>query len=91
MARIEIGFTFTNASSTLGSVSGSTNTFDRNVSGKMPMKPAFITALGERSSRPSVVNTQLSPNENAIVSAERGDHADRAALGTEPEDQRRAR
>ena len=41
-----IGFTLTNASSALGSVSGSTNTFDRNVSGKIAMKPAFITALG---------------------------------------------
>ena len=65
---IEIGFTFTNASSTLGSVSGSTNALDRNVSGKMNMKPAFITALGERRSSPSVVNSQLTPNENTTVS-----------------------
>ena len=76
---IQIGFTFTNASSTLGSVSGSTNALDRNVSGKMNMKPAFITALGERSSRPSVVNTQLTPNANTTVSAERREHAEHAA------------
>ena len=54
------------------------------------MKPAFITALGERRSSPSVVNSQLTPNANTTVSAERGDHAERAALGTEPEDERRA-
>ena len=65
---IEIGFTFTNASSTAGSVSGSHEALDRNVSGKMPMKPAFITALGERRSRPSVVNSQLTPNANTTVS-----------------------
>ena len=35
-ARIQIGLTFTNASSALGSVSGSTKTLDRNVSGKIP-------------------------------------------------------
>ena len=61
-ARIEIGFTFTNASSRPGSVSGSTKTLLRKVSGKIPMKPAFMTAFGERISSPSVVKTQESAN-----------------------------
>ena len=33
------------------------------------MKPAFITALGVRSSSPSVVNTHDSPNANTSTSA----------------------
>src|SRR5215211_7277242 len=74
VARTETGLTFTNASSALGSVSGSTNTLLRNVTGKIPMKPAFITAFGDRSSSPSVVNTHDSPNANTITSAS-GDHA----------------
>ena len=35
----------------------------------MPMKPAFMTALGERISSPSVVNTQERPNANTTTSA----------------------
>jgi hypothetical protein len=50
-------------------VAGSTKTLDRNVSGKMPMKPAFITAFGERISRPSTENTHDSPNEKTTTSA----------------------
>ena len=46
VASTETGFTLTNASSDPGSVSGSTNTFDKNVRGKMVTNPAFITALG---------------------------------------------
>jgi hypothetical protein len=68
-ARIEIGLTLTNASSALGSVSGSTKTLLRNVSGKIPMKPAFITALGVRSSSPSVVKTHDRPKAKTITSA----------------------
>ncbi len=37
------------------------------MSGKIAMKPAFITALGERISRPSVVNTQESAKANSTV------------------------
>ena len=33
------------------------------------MKPAFMTALGVRSSRPSVVKTQHSPKANTSISA----------------------
>ena len=68
-ARIEIGLTSTNASSAAGSVSGSTNTLLRNVSGKIPMKPAFITAFGDRSNSPSVVNTHDRPKANTTTSA----------------------
>jgi len=62
LTRCEIGFAFTNASSPAGSVSGSTYTLLRKVSGKMLMKPAFMTAFGERISMPIVVNTQDRPN-----------------------------
>ena len=51
------------------------------------MKPAFITALGERISRPSVVNTQESPNENTHHQRQRGQHAGHAGAGPEAEDQ----
>lgn len=33
------------------------------------MKPGFITAFGERSSRPSVLNTQERPKANTTTSA----------------------
>ena len=69
VARIETGLTSTNASSAAGRVSGSTKTFERNVIGKMPMKPAFMTAFGERSSSPSVVKTHERPKAKTITSA----------------------
>ena len=69
VARSETGLTSTNPRSTDGSVAGSTNTLDRNVSGKMPMKPAFMTAFGDRSTSPSVVNTHESPNAKMTTSA----------------------
>jgi hypothetical protein len=69
VARIEMGFTSTNARSRDGSVDGSTKTLDRNVSGKIPMKPAFITAFGVRSSRPKVVNSHDRPKEKTTTRA----------------------
>ena len=86
VARIEIGLTFTNASSPLGSVSGSTNTLDRNVSGKIPMKPAFMTAFGVRSSSPSVVNTHEQPEGEHDRERHRRDHARHAGVGPVAED-----
>ena len=85
-ARIEIGLTLTNASSALGSVSGSTNTLLRKVSGKIAMNPAFMTALGERSSSPSVVNTHDRPKANTIVRASAATTPGHARVGTEAED-----
>ena len=68
VTRCEIGFASTNASSPLGSVSGSTNVFERKVMGNSAMKPPFMTAFGERSSRPIVMNTHASPNEKTTTS-----------------------
>ncbi len=69
VARIETGLMFTKASSPAGNVSGSTKTLERKVSGKMLMKPAFMTALGERSRRPMVVKTQDSAKAKTTTSA----------------------
>ena len=82
-----IGLTLTNASSALGSVSGSTNTLDRNVSGKIAMKPAFMTAFGERRSSPSVVKTQREAEREHDRERQRGEHACDAGAGPEAEDQ----
>jgi hypothetical protein len=69
VTRRETGLTSTNASSPLGSVSGSTKMLLRKVSGNSAMKPPFITALGARSSSPTVVKTHASPNANATTSS----------------------
>ena len=50
------------------------------------MKPAFITALGERRISPSVVNTHESANENTITSASANIDAVDAAVRVEAED-----
>ena len=84
VARIEIGLTSTKACSQLGSVSGSTNTFDRNVSGNRPVKPAFMTAFGERISRPSVVKTQERPKAKTITSASAATIPSRPSSGRKP-------
>ncbi len=67
VAKMEMGFTSTKASSKRGRVSGGTKTLDMKVSGKMPMNPPFNTALGVRSTSPKVVNTQDSPKQNATT------------------------
>ncbi len=82
VTRCEIGLTLTNASSGPGRVEGSTNALLRNVRGKIAMKPAFITALGERISRPRVVNTHDSPNENTTTSASPASRPGRPAGGS---------
>jgi hypothetical protein len=69
VVRIEMGLTSTNASSAAGSVSGSTKTLLRKVSGKIAMKPAFMTALGDRIRRPSVVKAHERPKANTVTSA----------------------
>ena len=48
------------------------------------MKPAFMTAFGERSSRPSVVNTQDRPNANTITSASAATTPPTPAPGRKP-------
>jgi hypothetical protein len=60
---MEIGLTSTKASNARGSVCGSTKTSLREI----PKKPAFMTALGERRSRPSVVTHQ---EHEALVGGE---------------------
>ena len=63
VARIEIGLTLDERLEPAGQrLRLDEDVADRNVSGKMPMKPAFMTAFGERSSSPSVVNTHDRPN-----------------------------
>ena len=51
------------------------------------MKPAFMTAFGERSSRPSVVKTQERPNAKTITSASAASTPADAGVGAEAEDQ----
>jgi hypothetical protein len=84
VTRNEIGFAFTTASSALGSVFGSTNVLLRNVSGKSAMNPAFMTAFGDRISRPIVVNTQARPNENTTTSATAASTPSQPASGLKP-------
>ena len=50
------------------------------------MKPAFMTAFGERISRPSVVKTQESPKAKTITSASAATTRGRL-VGPEAEDQ----
>ena len=65
-------------------MSGSTKTFERNVSGKIAMKPAFITALGERMTSPSVVKTHERPNANTTTSASAATTPPTPASGSKP-------
>ena len=48
------------------------------------MKPAFMTALGERSSRPIVVNTHERPKANTITSASAATTPPTPASGRNP-------
>ena len=55
------------------------------------MKPAFMTAFGERSSRPSVVKTHESAEREDDHERQRREHAADAGVGPEAEDHARAR
>ena len=65
----EIGLMSTIVSSQPGSVSGSTKPLLTKTSGNSAMKPAFITAFGARSSRPSVVKAHERPKAKATTTS----------------------
>ena len=50
----------------------------------MLMKPAFMTAFGERISRPMVVNTQERPNANTTTNASAASTPPTPASGRKP-------
>ncbi|CPU65392.1 Uncharacterised protein [Mycobacteroides abscessus] len=68
VTRCVTGLTSTKRCSTTGIVDGSTKMFDANVSGMSTSIDVPMTALGERSTSPSAVNTQLSANANTSSS-----------------------
>ena len=88
VARIEIGLTLTNASSAPGSVSGSTKTLLRNVSGKIAMKPAFMTAFGRPHQQAEGREDPGEAEGEHDHQRQRRDHAGHARAG--PEAQRHA-